>query len=93
MQVADQELICDLQRKLIARVSVLRSISISQPGRLVQATGELAAVMDAVEKRNARNAEKFFAAHILNAGKAALARLDMGPLPTHISMNEPAGAP
>lgn len=92
MKVADQELICDLQRKLIARVSVLRLISISQPGRLVQAADELASVIDAVERRDAAKAEQFFSSHILNAGKAALARLDMGPLPTHVSMNEPSGA-
>jgi DNA-binding GntR family transcriptional regulator len=92
MKVADHELIGDLQRKLIARVSVLRSISISQPGRLAQAEGELAAVMNAIEKREAAKAEQYFAAHIRNAGKAALARLDMGPLPTHVSMNEPSGS-
>lgn len=90
MKVADHELIGDLQRKLIARVSVLRAISISQPGRLAEAEGELAAVMAAVEKREADKAAQYFATHIRNAGKAALSRVDMGPLPTHVSMSEPA---
>jgi DNA-binding GntR family transcriptional regulator len=92
MKVADHDLIGDLQRKLIARVSVLRTISISQPGRLAQAEGELASVMNAIEKREAAKVEQYFAAHIRNAGKAALARLDMGPLPTRVSVNEPSGS-
>jgi DNA-binding GntR family transcriptional regulator len=92
MKVADHQLIVDLQRNLIARVSVVRTISISQPGRLAQAAGELAAVMDAIEKRQADKAEQHFATHLRNAGKAAMARLDMGPLPTHVSMNEPSGS-
>jgi DNA-binding GntR family transcriptional regulator len=88
MKVADHELISDLQRKLIARISVLRAISISQPGRLVDAEKELAKVMDAIEKRQADKAADYFAVHIREAGRAALSRVDMGPLPTHVSMSE-----
>jgi GntR family transcriptional regulator, trigonelline degradation regulator len=92
MKVADHELISDLQRKLIARVSVVRAISISQPGRLTEAEGELAAVMEAIEKREADKAAQYFASHIRHAGRAALSRVDMGPLPTHVSMDEPSGS-
>ena len=92
MEVADHELISDLQRNLIARVSVVRAISISQPGRLAQAEGELAAVMGAIEKREADKAAQYFATHIRNAGRAALSRVDMGPLPTHMAMNERSGS-
>jgi DNA-binding GntR family transcriptional regulator len=88
LKIADHELIGDLHRKLIARVSVLRGISISQPGRLAQGASELAAVMSAIEGRDAESAALCFATYVRSAGEAALARIDAGPLPSHVPMHD-----
>jgi DNA-binding GntR family transcriptional regulator len=88
LKIADHELLGDLHRNLIARVSALRAVSISQPGRLAQAAGELAAVMSAIERRDAESAAQCFAIHVRNAGEAALARIDSGPLPSHVAVHD-----
>jgi GntR family transcriptional regulator, trigonelline degradation regulator len=88
LKIADHELIGDLYRKLIARMSALRGVSISQPGRLAQAASELAAVMSAIERRDAESAAQCFAVHVRNAGEAALARIDAGPLPSYVAMHD-----
>jgi DNA-binding GntR family transcriptional regulator len=88
LKIADHELIGDLHRKLIARMSALRGVSISQPGRLAQAASELAAVMRAIERRDAESAAQCFAIHVRNAGEAALARIDAGPLPSYVPMHD-----
>lgn len=76
LRVVDHELISDIHNKLVARVSVLRAIAISLPGRLVQASGELASVMNAIQRREPELAAQHFATYVRNAGKAALTRLD-----------------
>jgi DNA-binding GntR family transcriptional regulator len=88
LKIADHELIGDLHRKLIARMSALRGVSISQPGRLAQAASELAAVLRAIERRDAESAAQCFAIHVRNAGEAALARIDPGPLPSYVPMHD-----
>lgn len=87
LKIADHELIGDLHRKLVARVSALRVVSISHPGRLAQAASELAAVMSAIERRDAESAAQCFAVHIRNAGEAALARIEAGQSPSHVPMS------
>jgi DNA-binding GntR family transcriptional regulator len=91
LKIANHELIGDIHKKLVARVSVLRAIAISQPGRLVQAARELAAVMSAIERRDAEQAAQCFSIYVRNAGDAALARIDAEASPSHLStLNEPA---
>jgi DNA-binding GntR family transcriptional regulator len=76
MDVVDHELISDIQQKLIARISVARVFAISVPGRLEQSAGELAAVMDAIERRDAEGAAQNLMVYVRNAGEAALKHLD-----------------
>jgi|ERR1700736_1195322 DNA-binding GntR family transcriptional regulator len=85
LKIANHELIGDIHKKLVARVGVLRTIAISQPGRLVQAARELAAVMNAIERRDAEKATQCFSIYVRNAGEAALARVDAEALPSHPS--------
>jgi GntR family transcriptional regulator, trigonelline degradation regulator len=76
MDVVDHELISDIQQKLIARISVARVFAISVPGRLEQSARELAAVMDAIERRDAEGAAQTLMIYVRNAGEAALKHLD-----------------
>jgi GntR family transcriptional regulator, trigonelline degradation regulator len=76
MKVVDHELIGDIHQKLIARISVLRVLAISLPGRLEESARELAIVMDAIERRDADLAATSLTAYVLNASDAALQRLD-----------------
>jgi DNA-binding GntR family transcriptional regulator len=76
MDVVDHELIGDIQQKLIARISVARVFAISVPGRLQQSARELAAVMDAIERRDADGAAQNLMIYVRNAGEAALRHLD-----------------
>jgi DNA-binding GntR family transcriptional regulator len=76
MHVVDHELINDIQQKLIARISVARVFAISVPGRLQQSAQELAAVMDAIERRDADGAAQNLMIYVRNAGEAALRHLD-----------------
>jgi GntR family transcriptional regulator, trigonelline degradation regulator len=73
MKVVGHELIGDILQKLFARIRVL---AISVPGRLEQSGRELAAVMDAIERRNAELAAESLTRYVRNAGDAALAWLD-----------------
>jgi GntR family transcriptional regulator, trigonelline degradation regulator len=76
MKVVDHELIGDIHQKLIARISVLRVLAISLPGRLEESARELAIVMDAIERRDADLAAQSLTTYVLNAADAALKRLD-----------------
>jgi GntR family transcriptional regulator, trigonelline degradation regulator len=76
MDVIDHELISDIQQKLTARISVARVFAISVPGRLEQSARELAAVMDAIERRDAESAAQNLMTYVRNAGEAALRHLD-----------------
>jgi DNA-binding GntR family transcriptional regulator len=88
LKVAEHELIGDLHRKLTARMSALRGISISHPGRLEQAAEELATIMAAIERRDGESAARYFAVHVRNAGEAALAHIDAEPLPSQLAVPE-----
>jgi len=76
MNVVDHELISDIHQKLIARISVARVFAISVPGRLAQSGPEFAAVMDAIERRDAEGAAQSLMIYVRNAGEAALKHLD-----------------
>jgi DNA-binding GntR family transcriptional regulator len=76
MTVVNHELINDIHQKLIARISIVRVLAISVPGRLEQSAGELAIVMDAIERRDGDLAAKSLTTYVLNAADAALKRFD-----------------
>jgi GntR family transcriptional regulator, trigonelline degradation regulator len=76
MSVVGHELIGDIHQKLIARISVARVFAISLPGRLQQSARELAAVMDAIERRDANGAAQGLMVYVRNAGEAALKQLE-----------------
>jgi GntR family transcriptional regulator, trigonelline degradation regulator len=76
MKVVDHELINDIHQKLIARISLLRVLAISLPGRLEESARELAVVMSAIERRDGDLAAQSLTTYVLNAADAALKRLD-----------------
>jgi GntR family transcriptional regulator, trigonelline degradation regulator len=57
---------------LHARVSVLRSLSLSIPGRAEQSTRELRDIVDAVNADNAEAAARACSRHVQEAGRAGL---------------------
>jgi DNA-binding GntR family transcriptional regulator len=75
MKVVDHELISDIHRQLVARISVSRALAISVPGRLAESARELSEVMDAIEKRDAEKAAQCLTIYVRNAGEASLKRL------------------
>ena len=76
MNVVDHELISDIHQQLVARISFLRALSMSQPGRIKTSAGELDAVITAIERRDAEAAAQNHIIYVNNAGAAALARVD-----------------
>jgi DNA-binding GntR family transcriptional regulator len=66
---------------LQARVSVLRTTSLSQPGRPARAVAEIRAIVEAIEARDAEAAAQACARHVEQAAQAGLAALGTGPAP------------
>lgn len=58
-----------------ARVTLLRSMSLSHPGRLAQMLSEMRAMVDAIRRRDSLEAEKLCALHVRGAARAALEML------------------
>lgn len=59
-------------RQLNNRVTVLRRISMSQPGRLPQTLAELDAIVAAIERRDAEAAARLSSEHVQKAGQGVL---------------------
>lgn len=76
MTVVDHDVIRDILEQLIARISFLRALSMSQPGRIESSIGEIRKIVEAVEARNAKAAARYATEYVQNAGAAALQRLD-----------------
>ena len=76
LDVVDHELIGDVLRKLTARINVVRVLAIAVPGRLEESGRELAAVMDAIERREGDLAAQRLRAYVENAAAASLRRFD-----------------
>jgi DNA-binding GntR family transcriptional regulator len=76
IDTVDHELIGDMLRKLIARISVVRVLAIAVPGRLEESGREFAIVMDAIERRDGESAARGLTTYIGNAAEAALRRFD-----------------
>ncbi len=77
---AGNETVRDILFGLQARVTVLRSISMSQPGRLASTVTEVQKIVEAVEARDPEAAAQACAAHVRAAGAVALAALQTTPL-------------
>lgn len=75
VQVVDHELIGDLLGQLNARINWLRIKAMTQPGRLTTSIRELAAILEAIEQRNAEKAALAMAQSSTNARDAALDQL------------------
>ncbi len=76
MTVVDHGVIRDILEQLIARISFLRGLSMSQPGRIDRSIGEIRKIVEAVEARDPKAAARYATEYVQNAGKAALKRLD-----------------
>lgn len=66
----------EMLSRLQARVTVLRSISMSQPGRLESTVAELQRVVEAVEAGDPDAAEAACIAHVHAAGQVAISALE-----------------
>lgn len=58
------------------RVTLLRALSLSMPGRPAQSTREMRAILDAARRRDAEETRRFCIAHIEAAARAGLAGLE-----------------
>lgn len=70
------QVLAGILQPLLARISILRSMSIAQPGRLAPMRDEVDAIIDAIIDGNR---ERIFAAtsvHVDNARRAAIAAMD-----------------
>lgn len=75
MDVAKLEVTSDLLRVLLARISWLRVLSMTQPGRISNSIVELDNLVEALHRRNPREAEDAVRLYIANAGCAALEQM------------------
>jgi len=73
---AASPVIANLLSGLHARVSVLRSNSLSHPGRPMKAVEELEALVDAIARRDRKAAARRCTTHIRNAAKTWLGQLE-----------------
>lgn len=75
MAISRLEVTSDLLRVLLARISWLRVLSMSEPNRITRSTAEIRAVVDALKQRDLDTAEHAMRTYIANAGAAALDQL------------------
>lgn len=73
--VIDNEIIEEILHRLLARISVLRVMAMSHPGRIQTSVGEIRAIVEAIEARDADAAASNVIAYISNARDAALAQI------------------
>lgn len=73
-------LVGQLLRQLNNRVTVMRRLSMAQPGRLPDTLRELDALVGAIEQGNAQEAERLCQAHIRNASMNVLANIGRMPV-------------
>ena len=62
---------------LRSRVSTLRALSLSQPGRPAESTKELQELLMAIEARNGEEAARLAAEHVQRAGEIALRSMEL----------------
>lgn len=76
--VVDHEIFDDILDHVNARISWLRVTSMSKPGRIKASVGEIRAIVEAVERRDAERAAAAATAYVINARDAALEQLPPG---------------
>jgi DNA-binding GntR family transcriptional regulator len=69
------EALRSISNQLHARINLLRSLSLTTPGRAAEAVAELADIITAVAANDAEAAAKACARHVDNAGDAAFGQL------------------
>lgn len=67
-----------------ARVMLLRSMSLSHPGRMPQMLAEMRAIVEAIQRRDPVAAEQTCAAHVRGAARAAFRMLDSAEVATNV---------
>ena len=77
---AANETIKEILFGLQARITVLRSISMAQPGRLQSTVSEVRAIVEAIEAHDPEAAAKACEAHVRAAGAVVLEALQTTPL-------------
>lgn len=70
------ETVYNLLASLHARVSLLRSMSLSEPGRLKDTVAELREMVEAAERRDVDSAARATQRHVERAGRIALRNLE-----------------
>ena len=73
-------LVGQLLRQLNNRVTVMRRLSMAQPGRLPHTISELDALVGAIEQGNVQEAERLCQEHIRNASLNVLANIGQMPV-------------
>lgn len=76
LAAAGNAVIAELLRSLQARVTLLRSRSMAQPGRPRRSLEEMSAILAAIEKGDAEAAREVAIAHVRAASAAAIDTLD-----------------
>ena len=79
-----------LMHQLLARISLLRRTSFSQPNRLPHSIAELIAIVEAIDAGDEEGAEQAARVHVRRARAAALELLDATP--SQLSSTAPRGA-
>lgn len=75
MEVSKLQITSDLLRALLARISWLRVLSMSEPTRISNSISEIQLILTALNKRDANAAEQAVRSYIDKAGEAALKQL------------------
>lgn len=78
IKTADNQALGDTLRMLNSRITLLRSTSLQVPGRTAQSLVELAAVIEAIQRRDAPAARAAVTLHVQNAARAALGKIEGG---------------
>ncbi|MBF2714090.1 FCD domain-containing protein [Agrobacterium vitis] len=71
LRSAGNSVIAEIIDGLHARISFLRGMSMSQPGRARASLEEMSAIADAISEGDEQRARKTAAAHVINASRAA----------------------
>ena len=76
MEVSGLGVTSDLLRTLLARISWLRVLSMTQPGRIADSVAEIAEIVDVIGSGRPRDIERAVRRYVSNAGAAALKQID-----------------
>lgn len=71
LKAADNSIIQDILSSLMARINLLRSRSMSAPGRAIASSAELRAIFTALKEQNAEAAAEAATVHVRNACTSA----------------------